>query len=122
MSGIDVLRVSAEQRGDLIDNDLMDEIGQVAAVPRSDLQRTAVQHDPGRKAMAGVGEPGREKSGQRDIAVLEHVAAVDELVRTGRTQVRNVLDRELHAVEFTPPAMFEILDRVQHQIIELSGT
>ena len=121
MPGVDLLRVAAEQDGDLIDDHLVDEVGEVIAVPGPDLQRTAIEHDPRWEPVAGFREPDRQQPGQRDVPVLEDVTAVDQFVRAGRRQVRDVLDGELHAVELTLPPQFQILDGVQNKVIELSS-
>ncbi len=121
MAGVDLLRVAAEQHGHLIDDHLVDEIGQVVAVPGPDLQWAAIEHDPRRQPVAGFREPDRKQPGKGDIPVLKDVTAMDEFVRAGRCEVRHVLDGELHTIELALPSQFQILDGVQNQIIELSG-
>ncbi len=122
MPGIDVLGVATKQHGHLVDDHLVDQIGQVIAVVRPDLKWPAIEHDPRRQPVPGLRQPRREQSGQRDIAVLENVTAVDEFVRAGCRQVRHVLHGELDAIEFALPAQFEVLDGVEHEVIELSGS
>src|SRR5215218_10828519 len=46
--GVDLLRVAAQQHGHLIDDDVADQVGEVLAVVRPDLQRAPVDHDPRR--------------------------------------------------------------------------
>ena len=62
-----------------------------------------------------------EHAGQRHAAVVEHVGVVHDLVGAGVLHPRHVLDRELDAGQLALPAALDVLDGVEHQVVELLG-
>ena len=118
--GVDLLRVAAQQHGDLVDDDVAHQVGEVVAVVRADLQRAPVDDDP-RRHLAAVLAVRGQHPGQRHAAVVEHVGVEDDLVGAGVVDPRHVLDGELDAGQLPLPAALEVLDRVEDQVVELLG-
>ena len=87
--GVDLLRVAAQQHGDLVDDDVAHEVGEVLAVVRADLQRAPVDDDPGRHLAPVLAMRGQD-AGQRDAPVVEDVGVQHDLVGRGVLDPRPV--------------------------------
>src|SRR3954447_24889724 len=118
--GVDLLRVAAEQHGDLVDDHVAHQFGEVLAVVRADLQRPPVDDDP-RWHLAAVLAVCGQDAGQRHAAVVEDVGVQDDLVGVGVLDPRHVLDGEFDAGELPLPPALEVLDRVEDEVVELLG-
>ena len=117
---VDLLRVAAQQHRDLVDDDVAHQVGEVLAVVRADLQRAPVDHDP-RRHLAAVLAVRGQHPGQRHAAVVEDVGVQDDVVGAGVLDPRHVLDGELDPGQLPLPAALELLDRVEHEVVELLG-
>src|SRR5690348_3185952 len=60
--------IHPEQVGDLLDDHIMDEIGEILAVHGPKFERPPVEHDPRRELLAAG--PAGEQPGERHLAVL----------------------------------------------------
>ena len=87
----------------LLDHDLVDEGPDLGAVGRPALDRAAVHDDAGRQVALG-----REEAAERHLAVLPR----------GRVARRDVLDGELHVLQFATPALLQPLHGVEHPVVE----
>ncbi len=88
----------------------MDEVREVLPIEGPELQGPAVEHDPGRYVVPP--RPAGQQPGERHLAVLEHVGVVH--VEVGG----DLLDRELDPGQLVGVPPLQLLDRVQHQVVE----
>ena len=91
----------------------MDQVGEVAAVDRPRLERPPVDDDPRGLAAAARQQPAEGHAAARGL--VEHDVGVVRLQRGDR---RHVLDGELDLLELAAPALLEVLDRVEHELVE----
>jgi hypothetical protein len=86
----------------------------------TDLQRTPVDHDAGRH-LGAVLPVCRQHARQRDAPVVEDVGVEHDLIGAGVLHPGDVLDGELHSGQLPLPPAFDVLDRVEHEVVELLG-
>jgi hypothetical protein len=102
---IDSLRFDPQKIGNLLDDDVMDEGGELETVASAQLDRPPV-HDQSHRA------PTILDPSQRNRVEVE---------RVDRLTWWHLFDGELDLGQLVPPASLEVLDGVEHQVVEALG-
>ena len=124
-AGIHVLRVDAEQPGELLDHHLEDEFAQFVLAVGAGRQRPPVHHDPRRpghrpvprawRAHARQAQARQAQAGGARVQPGQGHALRPDAGRVGR---RDLLDRELHPGQLGLPAGLQPGHRLQDQLVE----
>jgi len=92
---------------DLLDDDVVHEVLEILPVHRAQLERATVDDDAGRLTATGRKQPGKRNSRGADL-VLDRPD-----VERG-----NFLDGEVELAHPVPPADLDVLDRIEHEVVE----
>jgi cell volume regulation protein A len=112
VTGIDDLRLDAEDLGELLDHHVEDELAQVVLVLGPGQQRPPEQHDA---------RPGSRVPRVTDIRRAPDDTGQRDAFLVGGIEVRHFLDREFHVGKLGLPARFQPRHGLKHQVVELLG-
>jgi Protein of unknown function (DUF3499) len=93
---------------DLLDDDVVHEVLQVLTVDGAQLERPAIEDDARRRSAASGEQPGQRHARRLDLVV------------DGADRIHgwHVLDGEVDALQLVAPALLDVLDRIEHKIVE----
>ena len=111
---VDLVDVTAQELGRQVDHDHEHEVGAVFGVHRAGLDRAPVDHDHRARGSPAVPHGTAARAGPPDRARRWNRRR--RLI--GSCARRHVLDGELEAGQLRRPVLLDLVDGVQHQIVE----